>query len=56
MTVTAGDTVQSNQKIGEMGCSGDVYPPGVDGTHLDFRVWDIALGSFINPRDMFVWN
>lgn len=47
INVSVGQNVQKGQVIGGVGCSGNVIPRGIGGTHLHFGV--IANGSFVNP-------
>lgn len=47
INVQVGQNVQKGQVIGGVGCTGNVVPSGVGGTHLHFGV--IVNGSFVNP-------
>ena len=47
ISVSVGQNVQKGQVIGGVGCTGNVIPRGMGGTHLHFGV--IVNGSFANP-------
>jgi len=47
INVSVGQNVQKGQVIGGVGCSGNVIPRGMGGTHLHFGV--IVNGAFANP-------
>lgn len=47
INVSVGQNVHKGQLIGGVGCSGNVIPRGMGGTHLHFGV--VVNGSFVNP-------
>ncbi len=47
ISVSVGQNVKKGQVIGGVGCTGNVIPRGMGGTHLHFGV--IVNGSFANP-------
>ncbi|MBE6818166.1 MAG: hypothetical protein E7517_03275 [Ruminococcaceae bacterium] len=47
INVSVGQNVTKGQVIGGVGCTGNVVPRGMGGTHLHFGV--IVNGSFVNP-------
>ncbi|MBR0413642.1 MAG: peptidoglycan DD-metalloendopeptidase family protein [Clostridia bacterium] len=47
ISVSVGQNVTKGQVIGGVGCTGNVVPRGMGGTHLHFGV--IVNGSFVNP-------
>ena len=47
ISVSVGQNVQKGQVIGGVGCTGNVIPRGMGGTHLHFGV--IVNGNFDNP-------
>ena len=47
INVSVGQNVTKGQVIGGVGCTGNVIPRGMGGTHLHFGV--IVNGSFVNP-------
>ena len=47
INVSVGQNVQKGQVIGGVGCTGNVIPRGMGGTHLHFGV--VVNGGFVNP-------
>ncbi|MBQ6380491.1 MAG: peptidoglycan DD-metalloendopeptidase family protein [Clostridia bacterium] len=47
--VSVGQNVTKGQVIGGVGCTGNVIPRGMGGTHLHFGV--VVNGGFVNPFD-----
>ena len=47
ISVSVGQNVKKGQVIGGVGCSGNVIPRGMGGTHCHFGV--IVNGAFVNP-------
>lgn len=45
--VKVGDEVKAGQQIGKIGYNGEVSPPGPDGAHLHFEIWEGGHNNFV---------